>query len=86
MTNHPAKDEPANAELGGEHGFACDHPERPPTDRTLFRTNCEPCQIALNVALDTEGLVWFGQHETCHALVLQAATSGKPITIGHRHD
>lgn len=84
-SNHPLKDVPANSEFGGSHWFACDQPERPADERTLFRTDCEPCRIALNMALQDPGSCWYGQDVPVAGLRVQAALTGKSITIGRRH-
>lgn len=83
-SNHPFKTIGPDSDLGSGHWFACDYPERPAELMTVFRTGCEACQMALDVALKVPGSGWTGKHEDVNRLRVHAATTGREVTIGRK--
>lgn len=83
-SNHPFKAIGPDSELGSGHWFACDYPERPAGLMTIFRTGCEACQMALEVALEVPGSGWTGAHDAVRRLREHAITTGNPVTIGRK--
>jgi hypothetical protein len=83
-SNHPFKTIGPDSDLGSGHWFACDYPERPAELMTVFRTGCEACQMALEVALQVPGSGWTGKREEVDRLRLHAITSGRAVTIGRK--
>lgn len=83
-SNHPFKTIGPDSDLGAGHWFACDYPERPAGLMTVFRTGCEHCQMALDVALEVPGSGWTGKHDAVRRLRVHAVTTGRAVTIGRK--